>query len=129
ARQRRRPAADPACQEDAPAQLDDAFLLPLVEERRLLHRRGGSPVGVEVRQAGRRIAWGFVLDRSAHGLAPALSTPMATGLLVQVRPQGVSPVVPWVEVQVQHCGRGTDGWRVGCRFLATPPFGLLMLFG
>ena len=110
----------------------DPFVQGSTTEQRQAHRRSqGCPV--EVLLAGDAIPeaapWrGWVVDRSVGGLRLAVPGLLAEGAVVAVRPAAAADA-PWTEVEVRSCQAVKDGWEVGCRFLKTPPYAVLLLFG
>jgi len=124
----RRKVDPPASEDKEPAPLGDT-VPPVAAQRRRTFRRGGARSALDVLCPVSGLRSGWVADRSVLGLALVLNAPVPPGALVRVRPRGVAAVVPWVEVEVRHCQRSDDGWRVGCRFLRPPPYPVLMLFG
>jgi hypothetical protein len=100
-------------------------------EKRNSIRRTGNPTAVEVMDQGRvmRLTQGWVTDRSSGGLSLLLDDGVPVGTIVSVRPQRVSEMTPWVEVEVRSCRTGNGGWVTGTQFLRTPPWSVLLLFG
>ena len=44
-------------------------------------------------------------------------------------PAHAPPMTPWTEVEVRSCRQKKDGYEVGCQFVKTPPWSILLLFG
>jgi hypothetical protein len=109
----------------------DPFVQGSTSERRVAHRRPGNLVAVRVTDAERQTppVDGWVADRSVGGLCLRLDAPVGVGSLVNVRPRNAAPVIPWTPVQVKSCRQERDGWEVGCQFVRTPPWSVLILFG
>jgi hypothetical protein len=36
---------------------------------------------------------------------------------------------PWVQVELRICTACDKGWEIGCRFVRTPAWSILLLFG
>jgi hypothetical protein len=104
-------------------------------ERRVSPRREGNAVEVLVVRPQSAASpedsplRARVLDRSLGGLCLQMDQAVQPGTLFNVRPCGASQFTPWIEVEVKHCAQQQESWRVGCRFLRTPPWGVLLLFG
>jgi hypothetical protein len=99
--------------------------------RRAAPRRAGRHVDILLSDADQVEppvqAW--VIDRSAGGLAIGFLHPIDVGTILSVRPlEGQS--VPWVQLEVRQCSELDGGnWRLGCKFVRTPPYSVMMLFG
>jgi hypothetical protein len=115
----------------APAPQADPFVTGSARERRVAARREGAVVEVRVAPPGQEAAAGraWVVDRSLGGICLKTDQAVEAGTTLNVRPCAASHLAPWVEVEVKYCEQEEDGWRVGCRFLRTPPWGVLILFG
>jgi hypothetical protein len=72
---------------------------------------------------------GHVLDRSLGGLCLLAERRAESGTVLTVRPANAPPMMPWIELEVMSCRDEENGWELGCRFVRTPPSGLLLLFG
>lgn len=72
---------------------------------------------------------GWVMDRSVGGLGLHLDHAVEAGTVLMVRPAHVPAKVPWVEVRVKNARRQEETWHLGCEFIRTPPWEVLMLFG
>jgi hypothetical protein len=123
-------AAPPAPQ---PAKLEsDPFISGGAAEKRVAFRRQGNPVEVTVatdNDEKTELTRGWVVDRSSGGLCLSLFQELEVGTVVNVRPRRADPVPPWVRVEVRKCRHLPDGWEVGCQFVRTPPWSVLLLFG
>lgn len=95
-----------------------------------LRRRGGS-VDVLLTDPAREGSpiKGWVVERSVHVLTIAAAAAFTPGTIVKVRPMNAPDNIPWVEAEVQECEQVETEWRVECRFVKIPPYGVLMLFG
>jgi len=109
----------------------DPFVQGSASEQRGAFRRGGNPVEIliaDTRHNGRPQR-GWILDRSMGGLCLAVNEAMAEGSLLTVRTANAPPTTPWVEIQVKSCRQRKDDWELGCQFLKTPPWAVMLLFG
>ena len=101
-------------------------------ERRTLHRRRGNPVKVLLTdadaQGNPQEAW--VVDRSLHGLCLRVEgEQILPGTVLSVRSASAPKAVPWTRVEVKHCRPDGNAWELGCQFLKTPSWSVLLLFG
>jgi hypothetical protein len=100
-------------------------------EKRKSDRRSGKHVDVlisdAIHNAESECAW--VIDRSMGGLALTVEQPRDVGDILTVRPAEASEHIPWVQVEVRYCERLCTGWRLGCKFIRSPPYSVLMLYG
>ncbi len=124
----RRSPPSPAKPESKPP---DPFMHGSATEKRSSPRRGGNPVEVLISDADRKAEpiTGWVINRSMGGLCMALSDPLAVETILSVRPRSASGITPWVQVEVRSCRQISSGWEVGCRFLRTPQWSVLLMFG
>jgi len=115
---RRRPSSDP-------------FLEGPARERRCQFRRAGSPTEVAIGHPENpcELARGTVLDRSTGGVCLELTSPLAVGAVVSLRPAAGSSISTWIDAEVKHCRRDRRGWAVGFKFVRTPPLSILWMFG
>jgi hypothetical protein len=122
------PPPPPAPQKDPEY---DPFMQGSASEQRKAYRRGGNPVQVLIRRPESALepVRGLVLNRSTGGLCLSVEGMVAEGTILEVRPGNAPPITPWVEVEVRTCRRTQDGWEVGCQFVRTPPWALLLMFG
>jgi PilZ domain len=100
-------------------------------DRRQALRRGGNPISVLVNDAecqGHAIK-GYVLDRSTGGLCISLSAEIPAGTVLSVRTTNSHATIPWVQVEVRNCRSVGKEWELGCKFVSTPPWSVLLLFG
>src|SRR5205807_67771 len=72
---------------------------------------------------------GWVLDRSVGGLCLDLSAAFPEGTRLSLFPTQAPGMTPWTEVEVRSCRQKKDGYEVGCQFVKTPPWSILLLFG
>jgi hypothetical protein len=124
---RRRAPAQPA---GASTPVDPSLRGPS-GERRTSSRREGSTVEVFISDAEIKTtpAQGWVVDRSLGGVCLRARTAFAVGTILSLRPCNAPSVAPWVQVEVKSCRQQENIWEVGCQFVQTPPYGVLLLFG
>jgi PilZ domain len=125
----------PAVQLAAPVEKPTAEFDPFVQgsatEQRGAFRRGGKAIEVRISDALQdgKVHTGWILDRSVSGLCLAVSEAFAEGSLLNVRTPNAPNATPWVEIQVKSCRQRKDDWELGCQFLKTPPWSVMLLFG
>jgi hypothetical protein len=109
----------------------DPFDQGSVTERRGSARRKGNVVEVLVTGSDteEEPARGWVVDRSMGGLCLTLNEEVAPGTVLNLKPRNGPPATPWVEVEVRSCKKDRSGYEVGCQFIRTPPWAVLLLFG
>jgi len=102
-----------------------------MRERRCHFRRSGNPTQVSIGHPDNptELARGVVVDRSSGGVCLELTTPLAVGAVVSVRPSAGTGIGGWIEAEVRHCRRDGPAWHVGFKFLRTPPLSVLWMFG
>jgi hypothetical protein len=124
-----RRVADPSSEGDNPAEL---VVVPKKRDRRAGPRRGGNAITIDVADpadpdAPPFTAW--VLDRSPGGLCLEFDRAVKAGTVVNVRPQKAPQPVPWVAIQVRSCAQEGTVYKLGCQFVQTPTWNVMMLFG
>jgi hypothetical protein len=108
----------------------DVFLHGSARERRSAPRRAGNTVEIALsRGAGQLPVHGWVVNRSVGGLCLMVDEPVQEGASLQVRPRTASDATPWIPVEIRSCQPGNGSWEVHCRFLQTPQYNILLLFG
>jgi hypothetical protein len=109
----------------------DPFVQGSLREQRKSFRRAGNAIEVLISDAevSQQPQHGLVLDRSLGGLRLLASESLTVGATITVRTLNAPPSVPWVEMEVRSCRQVSDGWELGCKFVKTPPWGVLLLFG
>ena len=109
----------------------DPFEHGSVTERRSTTRRKGNPVEVLITDAEAEAEpWrGWVVDRSMGGLCLLLHDEVASGSTLGIKPRSAPPATPWVQLEVRSCKKERAGYQVGCQFVRTPPWAVLLLFG
>ena len=109
----------------------DPFVFGSTSERRVAARREGNTVEVVITAPddnGESIQ-GWVVDRSVGGLGLRTDVSVPVGAVFNVRPRSSSSAVPWTQLQVKSCRQEGTTWEVGCQFVRTPPWSVLLLFG
>jgi hypothetical protein len=108
----------------------DPFLYGSNSERRTASRREGNMVEIAIADpAGGEPLRGWVLDRSVGGLRLRLPAAVPVGIVLSVRPHNAPKLVPWTLLEVRGIRQEGKVWEAGCKFLKTPPWSVLMLFG
>lgn len=119
--------APPPAPEATPAELAHA------PEQRRSFRRGGNSIGLLYKYPGQKDgpAKASVLDRSIGGLCVLNHEQLPIGTVLSIRPSNADNIVPWVEVEVCVCRPGEEkkSFEIGCRFVKTPPYSIMLLFG
>jgi hypothetical protein len=118
--------------DEPPDQEEDVALHGGVMDRRRALRRGGNPVIVLISDAEGKAepAQGWVLDRSTGGLCLGIDGEIPAGAIISVRAANAPPTIPWVQLEVRNCRAvGKGEYELGCKFLKTPPWNVLLLFG
>jgi hypothetical protein len=108
----------------------DVFLHGSASDRRAAPRRKGNSVEV-VLTAGEEKppVHGWVIDRSVGGLCLMVEHPFEEGMTPNVRPRNCPDITPWTPIEVRSCRAQGSDWEVSCRFLKSPPYNVLLLFG
>jgi hypothetical protein len=123
----------PAPSADVDAPEYDPFAQGTLTERRQSVRRAGNPVDVfyALPDNKDRPLTGWIFDRSVGGLGLIAAAEFEVGVTLLVRPVKAPATIPWIEVEVRCCRPTPDGkgCHVGCKFLQTPPWPVLLLFG
>jgi PilZ domain len=104
------------------------------KEKRQAVRRRGNPVEVRCAIPDEKEVTeeGSVLDRSVGGVRICVPHEFDVGAILSVRPTDAPTMVPWIDVEVRSCRPSTEfpgDFELGCQFVKTPPFPILMLFG
>jgi PilZ domain len=117
--------------EEKPTPEYDPFVQGSATEQRNAFRRGGNPVEVLLaspEEHGKQVH-GWVVDRSVGGLCLTVDEAYTEGTVLTVRTLNAPPATPWVEVAVKSCRQTKDAWELGCQFVKTPPWAVMLLFG
>jgi hypothetical protein len=109
----------------------DPFTQGSPTEQRKSYRRQGNPVEVFIALAGQkdRPARGLVLDRSIGGICLLARSEFKAGTPVAVLPTNAPNTTPWVDIEVRSCRESDEGYELGCQFVKTPNWSILLLFG
>jgi hypothetical protein len=126
-------ATAPAAAEAPPA-VADAEPAPTPKyapEQRRSFRRGGNSIGLFYKYAGKDDGPGqaSIVDRSMGGLCVMAPEAIPTGTILSIRPISADDIVPWVDAEVCACRPADNCFELGCRFVKTPPYSILLLFG
>jgi hypothetical protein len=100
-------------------------------DKRSSLRRGGNPVAVfvsDVEAPGKSVQ-GRVLNRSRGGLCLSVPQAVEVGRVLAVRTSDYPEGLESVQVRVRHCQPKGASCRLGCQFLETHPWSVLLLFG
>jgi len=117
--------------EEPPAE-PDPFFASANLSRRTTPRRGGRLVDVLISDATNEAEpfQGWVIDRSAGGLALGTAKSFPVGTILSVRPLAGADHAPWVQIEILNSSEVDGGnWRLGCKFVRPPAYSTLMLFG
>lgn len=109
----------------------EVFTQGTTQDRRRALRRGGNPVAILVTDANTKgsPSPGYVLDRSTGGLCLSVSEEIPAGAVLSVRTANAPQTVPWIQVEVRNCRPVGNEYELGCKFIRTPPWSVLLLFG
>lgn len=101
------------------------------QHERKWSRREGNPVEVQISLSTKKskVRSGYVIDRSPGGLGIFTHEPYVEGAALAVKPILADDLAPWIDVEVRACNPTSDGFEIGCKFIRTPPWSVLMLFG
>ncbi len=124
-----RKAPPPQVEEQQPEH--DPFAQGSTTERRSSVRRGGKLVEILISNAEGRTEPinGWVEDRSVGGLGLNVLQAFEIGTILSVRPQQHASSTPWTQVEVRRCAKDGKSWKIGCKFVRTPPWSILLMFG
>jgi hypothetical protein len=71
-------------------------------------------------------AW--VTDCSLGGLCLSVKQEVPLETILSVRPASAPPGVPWVQVQVKSQRAFESSWELGCQFVRTPSYSVVLMF-
>jgi hypothetical protein len=71
-------------------------------------------------------AW--VTDCSLGGLCLSVRNEVTPGTVLSVRPASAPPGVPWVQVRVKSQRSFEGNWELGCQFVRTPSYSVVLMF-
>jgi hypothetical protein len=100
-------------------------------EQRRSFRRGGNSIGLWYKYPEQQEGpvQASVIDRSMGGLCLLSHERFEIGRVLSVRPTQADDIVPWVDLEVCTCRPSDESFEIGCRFVKTPPYSILLLFG
>ncbi len=109
----------------------DPFSNQSPSERRIAHRRGGNPVELDLIDPdnGTPASTGYVVDRSIGGLCVDVERPIPVGKQLKVKIRSAPASVGAIAIEVKSCRAEGASWRLGCQFVKTPTFNVMLLFG
>jgi hypothetical protein len=101
------------------------------EERRAVPRRRGVRVAVRITfpETWSPPSGGWVIDRSSRGLCLAVARPVERDTLLSLRPEQSEADAPGVKARVRYCRKAGRHYYLGCQFVDTPPWSVLLRFG
>lgn len=109
-------------------ELDSTYMR--IGERRLKSRRGGTPTPIQLLEPGCfKSLQAYVLDRSDRGLRLAVLHPIPPNRVIRIMAERSPPGTEWTEVVVCWCASVKDGFDIGCKFNATVPTNVRLMFG
>jgi PilZ domain-containing protein len=73
-------------------------------------------------------ATAWVSDCSLGGLCLSVKEETPVGTVLSVRPATAPPGVTWVQIQVKSQRRFEGVWELGCQFVRTPSYSVLLMF-
>lgn len=100
-------------------------------ERRASLRRAGNPIPVLITDAKAEAdpIPGWVLDRSTGGLCMSVEVEVEAGTVLSVRTKNAPESIPWWQIEVKNCRKNGREYELGCQWVRTPPWSVLLLFG
>ncbi len=109
----------------------DPFVYGSAAERRVALRRNGNPIAILVSDAEVKTEpyRGWVLDRSTGGMCLAVANEVEKGAVLSVRAVNAPTTTPWVQLEVKSCRQVEGDWELGCQFVKTPSWSVLLMFG
>ena len=110
----------------------DPFLQGGPSERRQSPRRAGQSIKVSIQLVNDPLVLfeGYVLDRSMGGLRLLVDKTLTQNQMLNVRSTDAPESVTSVQVQVRRINQLPDkSYELGCQFIRTPPWAVLLTFG
>ncbi len=109
----------------------DPFTQGSTSEQRKSYRRQGNPTEIYIAHpdAKDRPARAWVIDRSIGGLCIHASTEYLPSSVLTVLPVNAPEMTPWVDIEVRTCRQVKDVHELGCQFVKTPNWSVLLMFG
>jgi hypothetical protein len=71
---------------------------------------------------------GWVLDRSLGGMCLSIQRPIEEASLLAIRRPSAPESTPWVEMRVRNVRERESTWELGCEYIRTPPWEILVQF-
>jgi hypothetical protein len=131
----RRPASVSPPSSLSPHEREPQRLDPFVNggrsDKRLGIRRQGNPVEVFVTQNPNleKPIQGLIVNRSQGGVCLWLDKSFEVGTLLHILPCKAPPETPWTPLEIRNCLETQGHFQVGCQFVRTPPWSIMLLFG
>src|SRR5947209_5872474 len=121
----------PDLQPVKPEEKFDPFVHGSANEKRTAHRRRGNPIQIHITdaEATRPPELGWVVDRSLGGLCLSVNAEVKPGTVLSVRACNAPETVGWSQIDVRSCRADGTAWELGCQFVRTPSWNVLLLFG
>ena len=114
--------------QDSPS---DLFVGGRNKERRAALRRAGNaiPIYIADEKAEAEPITGWVLDRSTGGLCMSVEVEIEPNTVLSVRTRNAPESIPWWQIEVKSCRKSGKEYELGCMWVRTPPWSVLLLFG
>ena len=127
----RRPESVVATAAAKPPQEYDPFVQGSLTEQRKAFRRSGNPTEIRIQFGDRKGPpnRGWVLDRSVGGLCILVEEEYKPGMQLAVLPVNAPEMTPCVEIEVRSARQCPEGYELGCQFIKTPAWSILLMFG
>jgi hypothetical protein len=125
------PSSEPSIRWQTPLEDNDPFNQGNSPGRRDFLRREGNSVEVQITDLDMvgAIQKGWVVDRSLGGLCLYVLEPLKEGTVINIRPANTASITPWTQVEIRTCTQEEGQWKLGCQFVRTPPYSVLLMFG
>src|SRR5262245_23535364 len=109
----------------------DPFMAGSASEKRETVRRKGNAIKVLIRGPSKddEPVVGYVLDRSGGGMALCTHLEFPNGAVLHVRPDSHFENGVWAKIEVRSVRRDRDDWHLGCKFIESLPWSVLLQFG
>jgi len=130
-RKKPNPSKNPGPDSKRAEPVHDPFTEGSPSELRKSMRREGNPTEIFLAKPDNKNkpSRGWVLDRSLGGLYIAVGEEFKPGTKLAVLPANAPPMTPWVDIEVRSCRELKEGYGLGCQFLKTPNWSVLLMFG
>jgi hypothetical protein len=69
------------------------------------------------------------MDRSIKGVRLCVARDVPVGAVINVRVSHLNPPMPWLEVKVCNTKRSGANVELGCEFVSSPTWNVMLLFG